>query len=271
MAFLPIQERPLDKWILAFVKAVFSPTQFIWKKQPKRPEIFKVSSKRVTAQETPILQADQKRLTEYLETLPAEPKNPLDQEEESFIKKAINMFQLAKPPQPAPVIAPLAQTQPSQKLPIKPSITKVPQPQPKSDRPLGKTTRPKKKPIILPEKPTQPKEPTTEAKFSPTLPFPAPPSQPNTLVGMVLDKDGKIIEGAIIEIRDSQGIPVRALKTNKLGQFRSVTPLDDGQYEIETEKEGYRFDIIKIKLTGAVVTPLEIRAKNKNNEPAQNA
>jgi hypothetical protein len=87
---------------------------------------------------------------------------------------------------------------------------------------------------------------------------------------MVLDRIGRIIENAIIEIRNNKGVPVRALKSNKLGQFRSVTPLDNGQYEIEIEKPGYRFDVLKINLSGAIIKPLEIRAKEKINEPAQN-
>lgn len=274
MAFLPIQERPLDQWIVSFIKAVFSPTQFAWKRQPKQPAIFKATAKRGIIRKAPTPPPDRKQLTEYLATLPTEPKSPLDEQEENFVKKAINMFQLAKMPipSPLPVSAP-----PTPMPPVQPRRL-APKPKPKAFAP------PRRKPIVLPEKPTQPKKPRVEARFSPTLPFPAPPSQPNTLVGMVLDQEDKLIEGAIIEIRDSQGIPVRALKTNKLGQFRSVTPLDNGQYEIEIEKEGYQFDILKIRLTGAVIEPLEIRTKSKSrletkssqlgkgktHEPAQN-
>ena len=93
------------------------------------------------------------------------------------------------------------------------------------------------------------------------LPIPAPPTQPNILVGMTLTKDEEIIEGAILEIRNSKGVPVRALKTNKLGQFRIATPLEKGTYEIETEKEGHQFDIIKFEAKGEVISPIEIKAK----------
>jgi hypothetical protein len=90
------------------------------------------------------------------------------------------------------------------------------------------------------------------------------PRSPNLLVGMVLDPQGRIIEGAILEIRDSKGVPVRALKTNKLGQFRIVTALANDTYEIETEKRGYTFDIIKVTAKGEPVPPIEIRAKTAN-------
>lgn len=286
MAFLPIQERPLDQWIVSFIKAVFSPTQFAWKKQPKQPAIFKIATKGGIIRSAPTPPPDRKQLTEYLATLPTEPKSPLDEQEENFVKKALNMFQLVKMPMPAPqtMSRPPTPMPPVQSIPPAP-MPKLP-PKPKVVQPIKAKPfiPPKKKRVILPEEPMRPKELRVEAKLSPSLPFPAPPSQPNTLVGMVLGQEDKLIEGAIIEIRDSRGLPVRALKTNKIGQFRSVTPLDNGQYEIEIEKEGYQFDILKIRLTGAVVNPLEIRikpksrletessqlGKEKTHEPAQN-
>lgn len=267
LAFLPIQERSLEKWLAAFIKAVFSPSQYVWEKQVRKPIIFETPPKKVMAQRA-IPPTDRKRLTRYLETLPAEPKSPLDQEEENFVKKAINMFQLTKVPTAAQFQTPPPSIGTRVEKPIvkKPKPAPKPKPQPK----VAKAPPPKKKPLPLPKKPTQAKKPAVEAKFGPGLPFPEPLSQPNTLVGMVLDKNGKIIEGAIIEIRNAKGVPVRALKTNKLGQFRSVTPLDDGEYEIEMEKEGYLFDVLKIKMSGAIIEPLEIRAKGTTSEPAQN-
>ena len=31
MAFVPVQGRTLDVWIVAFIKSIYSPTQYIWK------------------------------------------------------------------------------------------------------------------------------------------------------------------------------------------------------------------------------------------------
>jgi len=84
---------------------------------------------------------------------------------------------------------------------------------------------------------------------------------PNIIVGYVHTPNKKIIDGAIIEIRDPQGIPVRALKTNQLGQFQTATPLSNGSYEIELEKEGYTFDIIKVNFEGKTIPPIEIISK----------
>lgn len=94
-----------------------------------------------------------------------------------------------------------------------------------------------------------------------SLPFPSTPATPNTAVGMVLDKDNKIIENAIIEIRDPNGTPVRATKTNKLGQFISTTPLKNGTYQLQVDKDGYEFDLISLELKGQILPPLKIQAK----------
>lgn len=218
-AFLPIEERPLSQWLIAFSKAIFSPTQFLWKKQIREPELFSPSgSAPITAPPAggPIPPADRKQLDEYLKTLPYQaPKTALDQREEDYLERLKTVAQVAQP-----------------------------------------------FPTILPGKPIQiRKAPVFEAKTSLQLPIPTPPTRPNILVGMVLDQNNQMIEGAILEIRRSDEIPVRALKTNKLGQFQIVTPLENDTYEIEIEKEGYEFDIIKIEVKGEIISPLEIRAK----------
>lgn len=266
LAFLPVQERPLDQWITAFIKAIFSPTQFVWKKKLKEPEIFKATPRRRVVRQAPAPPPDKDQLSEYLATLPTEARNLLDQQEEDFVKKAVNMFQLTKTPSitPQPTVTP-----PWPRI-TQPTSSPVFKTRPSRQTEPRIAVPPKKRKVILPEEKSVPKKTTVEAKFGLELPFPEPPTQPNTLVGMVLNEESKIIEGAIIEIRDKKDIPVRALKTNKLGQFRSVTPLDNGEYEMEIEKENHQFDIQKINLTGEIVKPLEIHAKGKTNEPAQN-
>lgn len=107
-------------------------------------------------------------------------------------------------------------------------------------------------------------KPKVEPRFLTNMAIPAPPSMPNIIVGYVHTPDKKIIDGAIIEIREAQGVPVRALKTNQLGQFQTATPLANNTYEIEIEKEGYFFDIIKVNLTGQKIPPIEIVSKSLN-------
>ena len=85
---------------------------------------------------------------------------------------------------------------------------------------------------------------------------------PNVLSGLVSDINGIPTIGAIITVRDQSGIPVRALKTNKLGQFLSTTPLNMGNYSLEIEHETNAFDPISIALSNQILAPLEIKAKN---------
>jgi len=241
-AFLPINERPLSTWLIAFFKATFSPTQFIWTKKTKKPDIFKPTFQKIGIPQTQHegqIPEKQENIDQYLTSLPyaKEDKNPLDKKEESFLKEVDHLFQSTPQPQVAPTPQPEIKPQP-----FKPKVDKK---------------------IVLPQKVGRPKKPTIEAKINKELPIPETPEKPNIVVGMVLDNQGMIVEGAILEIRDTQGLPVRALKTNKVGQFLIATPLQDGQYEIETEKEGLSFDIINLETKGKIIQPIEIRAREK--------
>jgi len=86
-------------------------------------------------------------------------------------------------------------------------------------------------------------------------------STPNVLSGLVKDSTNHLVEGAILIVKNEAGIPVRALKTNKLGQFIISTPLPVGRYHIEIEKEGLNFDIIEFEAKGEIIPPIEIYAK----------
>ena len=246
MAFVPLEERPLHTWFIAFIKAIYAPTQFIWQKKPPTLEIFAPIP--VKAIEGPMVSkkiTKQRELTEYLQTIPIE-KSPLEAEEDTYVMKINNLFELTK----IPGLATMPTSPPPAPAPAKKA------PQPLKTVPIPPEPEEEKKPIKK-----EPEAKVVEAKPSPNLPFPQTPQTPNLLVGMVMDAQGKIVEGAIIEIRNSRDVPVRALKTNKLGQFRIVTPLKNDTYEIETEKEGFNFDIIKLVLKGEPVKPIEIRAK----------
>src|SRR3990172_3231856 len=40
LAFLPLEERPLEKWIIAFFRAIYSPTLYYWKRGSIEEKIF---------------------------------------------------------------------------------------------------------------------------------------------------------------------------------------------------------------------------------------
>lgn len=259
-AFVPIEERPLPVWIWAFVKALFSPTIFIWQKNPVKPEFLEKLPRQTEIVKTQISSRDQSQLLQYLKTLPKE-KGSLDKKEEEFLKTITALFQTSSTPSPktSPISSPLS-FRPFSAPPKQPS---PPEPLSPKSSPPSFTPKPPIEVFIFQKRKEPPKQ-TKRAvppKISKQLPIPIPPSQPNIISGMVFDQKGEIIEGAILEIRNDTGMPVRALKTNKLGQFIIATPLENGIYEIEVEKEGYQFDIIKIEAKGEIIPPIEIRAK----------
>ncbi|MCL5090965.1 MAG: hypothetical protein M1514_03075 [Patescibacteria group bacterium] len=216
MAFVPFEGRPVDLWIIAFFKRIYSPTLYLWR--PRKDKTQAISSVTNPAPQAPV-------------------NNP---------------SATVTPPQPSiPTASP---NQPIYQANPAPSGAYTPKPMPKT---IFKGSN-----IYIPPPEIQVKNiKRVEAKFTPGVVIPSAPTIPNILVGFIHNKENKIIEGAILEIRDSYGTPVRAFKSNKLGQFQSATPLPNGLYEIETEKEGFEFDIIKIELKGQIIQPIEIVSK----------
>jgi hypothetical protein len=88
-------------------------------------------------------------------------------------------------------------------------------------------------------------------------------SFPNVVNGIVTDSQGNYVEGAIIVAHDKQGLPVRALKSNKLGQFVAATPLPSGGYTIVAEKEGLMFENLSIELKNDILQPVMISARKQ--------
>lgn len=86
-------------------------------------------------------------------------------------------------------------------------------------------------------------------------------SIPNAINGTVTDPAGKLITGAVVIIKTAEGRPLRALKTNQLGQFWVTTALENGSYLVETEAPNLSFDTVAVELTGDVVQPITIAAK----------
>lgn len=87
---------------------------------------------------------------------------------------------------------------------------------------------------------------------------------PNVIYGVVKDNNGKTIPNIVLIIKDSSGAPVRAIKSNSLGQFNISSPLADGKYTLEvdsTKKTNLSFDIISVPLVGSVLPPMEVVGK----------
>ncbi len=189
IAFIPVEGRPMDKWLIAFIKSVYSPTQLTWQKgvSLQTPTQSTMAAAKPPPAPNPPVQA----------TAPVAPPKPV-------------------PPTPIPV-AP--------------------------------------KPVAPPQ--------TAPAPSGGNLPIPFTPITPNTLVGMTLTPEGKILDGCLIEIKNND-ISLRATKSNQLGQFLFAKPLENGNYQIFTEKPGFVFDSYSLNLTGQIVKPLRLQSTKAN-------
>lgn len=251
LAFLPFEDRPLERWIIAFFRSIYSPTIFYWQETKVEPVFFQEEA--IAPAEKIIAPGGEAALKAYLSSPP--PRSPFltvfENAEQAFLSKITQLFGGGE-------------------------AVSIPKTIPTPPTDVG--IRPK---FVVEEKPTEGAGPLPEfettgvgqawrskgmitdqaAQFSVEAAPPVPSTIPNTIVGQILDEQGKIVDAAIMEIRDMAGRPVRALKTNKLGHFMIVTPLANGKYEIIIEKEGYSFDPITFAAEGEIIPPIIIKAK----------
>lgn len=135
---------------------------------------------------------------------------------------------------------------------------------PKSNQPKTAQHRPDPTPIPKPASIVQPfNYKKNQAQLAPKAEVKINLSEhPNTPNGVVYDNHGGLVEGALISVYDHSGKPVRAFKTNGLGQFISVTPLPNGNYTIQTDFDGLNFDTIAFETHGKLLDPFAIKAKS---------
>ncbi|MFZ3068927.1 MAG: PrgI family protein [Microgenomates group bacterium] len=238
MAFLPVQGRSLDIWLIAFIKSIYSPTQYSWKRTPASTagtetavptkennlQITQpVTNARIEITQPPVISPQQ---PEIIPTPPVSPPEVTTTVTET-------------------VVAPTA---------VAPTVV-VPEPA---------TVIPKATPS--PPTPSQPLPPAQSTNVAETpaptvnLPIPFTPTTPNTLVGLTLTPSGHILDSVLVEIK-KDNLTLRATKSNKLGQFMFARPLDSGLFQILAEKEGFSFAPYSLELTGEIVKPLKIQAQ----------
>ncbi len=94
------------------------------------------------------------------------------------------------------------------------------------------------------------------------------PDTPNVISGIVKDPRGNVLPGILIEIKDQGGNPVRAFKTNALGQFASATPLSINTYTLELEdpNKKHTFEAARIVADGTILSPIEIISHDGREE-----
>lgn len=307
LAFVPIEERPMDIWILSFFKSVYSPTQFVWTREEK------IQSTNPT--NLPIRPIENKIPPEIPPAGRAGPaRSPLSMLQKWFGPRA-NIHPTAPVAATQSRILSMQQPQGAYTLPAThtfsvPPTTPVAIPRPTEPHPevlelqkqlaemqthrtkmeqeiaamreVSKASEMSKAPV---EKPREMNFATTTPQAAseisktmeqPRVTFmtqdvavkagvPRLSAYPNVVAGILKDSDGNLLPGVLVTVRDEEGMPLRALKTNKLGQFAASTPLPNGTYivEIEDPRARFTFDRIKIVLVGSVAPTIEIIAKSQ--------
>lgn len=354
-AFLPLQERPLDRWIVCFFKSVFGPTQFIWQKNPPIPYFLETGFGAEAIKRAAPIQFNESRakLDAYLKSLPPKPHENLDSFEKKYLDYILNLslysaLTIKEPAEEKPKEAvsasaffipkititdyqkvsktfskprPMA-TSPKPKIPTPPSTsneevlrlkkeiemlrrqtqavtspyanTKASQEyladlekrlEEAERRAESMTTEILRLHQELGQKPkiVVPKEILKEEEKRPSVKIVPPkmskqvgmaglPEIPNLITGIVQGSKGDLLPNILVEVKDSNGNPVRAFKTNSLGQFRAATPLPNGTYSLELEdpRNNFRFDIIEIKLEGKLVSPVVIYGQTQSEIEGKN-
>lgn len=265
LAFLPLEERPLERWIFAFFKAIYTPTEFFWKKTAAPTKFFQDEA--VGAPPTAASTEQEAALKSYLAGTKqgTGPLAKLEGAEQGFLAALSGIFSGTKSQPIAPAVPASVEEKKELKIPVTAPIKIVPQApthlvvEEKTQQTAQSVsaTAQNVSPFIVGNEIVS----TKQAIFSVDAAPPNPPETPNVVVGQVVDDGRRIIEGAIMEIRDEAGRPVRALRSNKVGHFITVTPLDSGRYEIATEKEGYQFSPVSFEAAGVLIPPILVEGR----------
>lgn len=91
---------------------------------------------------------------------------------------------------------------------------------------------------------------------------------PNLIAGIIKDPRDNPLPNILVEVKDKAGNPVRAFKTNVLGQFISATPLANGVYTMSFEdpKAENKFDTVELSVIGEILMPIEVISLDTREE-----
>jgi len=247
LAFVPFQDRPLETWVMAFFRSIYSPTIYTYRKKNNINWLDIDLTKKIETEEDkeeknrPLMtKKSSEKVKEFVASLPKIKIDETDSVEKKEVKGNIIKEEIKIS---EPVVEKVAMG--------KPETKKEKAPEAEDDWRDDATG------LNL----TKDTHVATGRAVYGDVPLPIAPKDPNVIIGMATDTDGKIIEGAIVEIEDVNGNPIRVLKTNSLGQFKTSTQVASGKYIIAIKKDNYQFDSIEVELKGEIVQPLNIVAK----------
>jgi PrgI family protein len=306
-AFVPIQGMPADTMLGLFVKALIRPNQYVYDKidtqlsevhtvqiqqaapagtvpsanttptvLPQTPAPLTIPQQ-TAPQPQPVMPTtplvtitlDKSSVPEPIlpavqQTLPPLPQQPITAQPKTPSAEVV--FQQPTPPPVTPPVSDILQ-QPMvpSALPTLPPLQNLQtisptQEQVSSSESSPATPQKNEDQSFIKTIPNVPQKPVATAPFMPDV--------PNLIAGVIKDSRENVLPNILIEVKDKDTNPVRAFKTNALGQFASATPLVNGTYTItfEDPKKQHRFDIIELSVTGVILPPFEIVSIDEREE-----
>lgn len=201
-AFIPIQERPLEEWVINMIRSIYAPTQYVWQKQNVLPDymiplakgavVIDPATKKSEA-EIAARQHQQARikLQQYLRTIQPGQDELLDNKEKGDLQQITGLFQEGTAG--GQIVSP-------------PTVRRTP--------------------FIQPQE--------SVAVASATKRFVTPSLTPGIIAGLVKAED-MVLPGMLIHIYDTAGKQTRLFKTNMMGKFSSAVALPSGSYKVSVE------------------------------------
>lgn len=307
LAFIPIEGRPADLMLTKFMKALFTPNQYIFKKSSGDPIISSLLQQNIpthmatvahtptipTPQSTPVIPIKQNI---FVSAASSPIKSPLPQTQivatPPVMQPPVVTPTVIKPVLPQPIVPPppptlqaVPATPPTDSQQTKTLEAQLTQTQTQKQKleqelmelrqQLANQQQTPKLTSVAPPPPLPPAQETTAhvKKIPPPLNKAAGAPMmaldvPNIVMGIVKDSRGNVIPNILIEVKDQENNPVRAFKTNQLGQFASATPLMNGVYTVFFEDPGgkHTFDTIELTTDGTILLPLEIVSIDQREE-----
>lgn len=321
IAFLPIEGRPVDIMAANFLKALFSPNQFVYHKTGRLLNFTTLPTRTTLPKGIPTASVSSnktRQIQSLLKTTHVATPNKLDEKETAFLASISNISM--------PDIAPTLNTSTPQLQTIQTSVNK-PQmttgnleekelnlseqlesikKEELSSQPSASSAAHQKAIEIeeqiqalhaqkqqldqelqqlkgqLPSQPVTSKtapiinsiQTISSATAAPKIQstkrtdLPHVPDIPNVIVGIVKDPRGNVLPNMLVEVKDKDGNPVRAFKTNPLGQFASATPIAPGSYTVELEdpKKKNTFSTIQLIADNRILMPIEIVSHDSREE-----
>ncbi|MDO8461132.1 MAG: PrgI family protein [bacterium] len=230
LAFIPISGRPLDAMISRFVKALFIPNQYIYQKTAA-----------AKALPQPAIS-----LSQPLPTVPL----VRGQTEENLQKEAAILekeLEAAKSNEANKQQTPQKDEAHKKTELLEQQLQDVLLQKQQLEKQLTELTR-----NLELHKQNSGIKPVVKTTNSQAVKAPPAHEAPNIITGIVKDPRGNIISNILIEVKDHEGNPVRAFKTNSLGQFASATPLTNGTYTLtfDDPRNIHKFENIELIAKG---------------------